>query len=62
MFVTRSYEVVNVKDMMNQELYSMIEISQIDSCRGTQGNYFAVSGVTPNQAKVLRLHFDLQRG
>ena len=62
MLVPRSYEVVNIKDMMNQELYAMIEISQIDSCRGAQRNYFAVSGVTPNQAKVLRWHFDLQRG
>jgi hypothetical protein len=60
--VLQSYEVVNVKDMMNQELYSMIEISQIDSCRGAQGNYLAVSGVTPNQAKFRRVQLDLQRG
>lgn len=58
----QSYEVVNVKDMMNQELYSMIEISQIDSCRGAQGNHFAVRGVIPNQAKFRRLHLDFERG
>ena len=55
MLVPRSYEVVNVKDMMNQELYSMIEISKIDNCRGAQGNYFAVSGVTPSQSPTIAL-------
>jgi hypothetical protein len=60
--VPRFDELVNMKDMMDQYFYSMIEISQIDSCRGAQGNYFAVPGVTPNQAKFRRLHLDWERG
>ncbi len=33
----------------------MIGISQIDSYRGAQGNYFAISGVTPSQSLTIAL-------